>query len=183
MYLLIYDICFSFSELLLFVWQSLGLSTSLKLTLFYGWVIFHCVYAPNLYLFVCQWTFKSLPCPAVSLLKSCVITARRLLFPIETNWYTTLLQATEMACNWFHAYSSPSPQHFCSTPFNHAEYPFSNINLTMSKIFRVLHHHWHWFLTRLISNDLLIFIYSGIFCEIISLYIHKYFKNWTTVMS
>ena len=30
---------------------------------FYGWIIFHCVYAPHLlYLFICQWTSRLLPC-------------------------------------------------------------------------------------------------------------------------
>ena len=31
---------------------------------FYGWIVFHCVYAPHLlYLFICQWTSRLLPCP------------------------------------------------------------------------------------------------------------------------
>ena len=31
--------------------------------LFYGWVIFHCVYVPHLlYAFLCWWTFRLLPC-------------------------------------------------------------------------------------------------------------------------
>ena len=31
---------------------------------FYGWVIFHCIYVPHfLYPFICQWTFRLLPCP------------------------------------------------------------------------------------------------------------------------
>ena len=43
---LVYDICFSLSDLLHSVWQILGSSTSLQLTQFhsfYGWVIFHCI--------------------------------------------------------------------------------------------------------------------------------------------
>ena len=32
--------------------------------LFYGWVIFHCLYVPHLlYQFICRWTFRLLPCP------------------------------------------------------------------------------------------------------------------------
>ena len=32
--------------------------------LFYGLVIFHCIYVPHLlYPFLCQWTFRLLPCP------------------------------------------------------------------------------------------------------------------------
>ena len=32
--------------------------------LFYSWVIFHCVYVPQLsYPFICRWTSRSLPCP------------------------------------------------------------------------------------------------------------------------
>ena len=31
--------------------------------LFYGWVVFHCIYVPHLlYPFMCQWTFRLLPC-------------------------------------------------------------------------------------------------------------------------
>ena len=56
-YALIYDICFSLSNLLHSVWQSLGPSTSLQMTQFFplcGWVIFHCIYVSHLlYPFVC----------------------------------------------------------------------------------------------------------------------------------
>ena len=32
---------------------------------FYGWVTFHCIYAPKfLDPFICQWTFRLLPCPS-----------------------------------------------------------------------------------------------------------------------
>ena len=32
--------------------------------LFYGWVVFHCIYVPHfLYPFICQWAFRLLPCP------------------------------------------------------------------------------------------------------------------------
>ena len=65
-YALIYDICFSLSDLLHSVWQSLGPSTSLQMTQFrsFLWLIFHCIYVPHLlYPFVCRWTFRLLPCP------------------------------------------------------------------------------------------------------------------------
>ena len=43
-------------------------STSLELTQmcsFYSWVIFHCVYVPQLpYPFICRWTSRLLPCPS-----------------------------------------------------------------------------------------------------------------------
>ena len=44
---LIYDICFSLSDLLHSVWQSLdhpSLNKWLNFVPFYGWVIFHCIY-------------------------------------------------------------------------------------------------------------------------------------------
>ena len=50
MYVLIYDICFSLTDLLHSVWQTLGSYTSLQMTQFcacYGWVIFHCKYLPG----------------------------------------------------------------------------------------------------------------------------------------
>ena len=54
---LIYNICFSLSDLLHSVWLTLGPSTSLQMTQFrsfYGWVIFHCIYVPHLlYPFIC----------------------------------------------------------------------------------------------------------------------------------
>ena len=66
-YVLAYSICFSLSDLLHSVWQTLGLSSSLQITQFlsfYGWVIFHCIYVPHLlYPFICWWTFRLLPCP------------------------------------------------------------------------------------------------------------------------
>ena len=38
---------------------------------FYGWVIFHCVYVPQLhYPFICWWTSRFLPCPAAAAAKS-----------------------------------------------------------------------------------------------------------------
>ena len=64
-YMLIYDICFSLSDLLHSVWQSLGRSTSLQwpnFIPFYDWVIFHCIYVPLLlYPFICRWAFRLLP--------------------------------------------------------------------------------------------------------------------------
>ena len=66
-YVLAYGICFSLSDLLHSVWQTLGPSTSLQITQFhsfYGWVIFHCIYVLYLlYPFICRWTFRLLPCP------------------------------------------------------------------------------------------------------------------------
>ena len=66
-YALIYDICFSLSNLLHSVWHSLSPSMSLQMTnfiTFYGWLIFHCIYVPHLlYPFVCRWTFRLLPWP------------------------------------------------------------------------------------------------------------------------
>ena len=56
---------FSFSDLLHWVWQSLGSSVLLQthyFILFNGWVIFHCIYVPHLlYPLLCQWTFRRLP--------------------------------------------------------------------------------------------------------------------------
>ena len=65
-YVLIYDVCFSLSDLLHSVWQSLGPSTSLQMTQFrsFLWRIFHCIYVPHLlYPFVCWWAFRLLPWP------------------------------------------------------------------------------------------------------------------------
>ena len=68
-YALIYSICFSFSDLLHSVWQSLGPSTSLQMTQFHSFlwlsnIPFHCRYVPHLlYLFVCRWAFRLLPWP------------------------------------------------------------------------------------------------------------------------
>ena len=47
--MLAHSICFSLSDLLHSVWQTLGPSTSLHITQFYGWVIFHCIYVPHLF--------------------------------------------------------------------------------------------------------------------------------------
>ena len=66
-YALIYDICFSLSDLLHSVWQSLDPFTLNKwpnLVPFYGWVVFHCIYVPHLlHPFVCRWAFRLLPWP------------------------------------------------------------------------------------------------------------------------
>ena len=67
-YMLAYSICFSLSDLLHSVWQTLGPSTSLQITQFrfflYSWVIFHCIYVPPLlYQFICRWTLRLLACP------------------------------------------------------------------------------------------------------------------------
>ena len=57
----------AFLFIIYFVWQTLGLSTSLQMTQFcsfYGWVIFHFIYVSHrLYPFRYWWTFRSLPCP------------------------------------------------------------------------------------------------------------------------
>ena len=63
---LIYDICFSLSDLLHSVWQSLGPSMSLKMAQFHSflWLMFHCMYVPHLlYPFLCWWTSRLLPSP------------------------------------------------------------------------------------------------------------------------
>ena len=65
------DICsdiifvFSLSDLLYWVWQSLGPSMLLEMALFhsfYGWEIFYCIYIAHLYRFICQWIYRWLPC-------------------------------------------------------------------------------------------------------------------------
>ena len=65
------DICsdiifvFSLSDLLYWVWQSLGPSMLLEMALFhsfYGWEIFYCIYIAHLYRFICQWIHRWLPC-------------------------------------------------------------------------------------------------------------------------
>ena len=65
--MLIYDIYFSFSDLLHSVWQSLGPSCLCRwhnFIPFYGWVTFHCLYGLRLlYPFPCWWLFRLLPCP------------------------------------------------------------------------------------------------------------------------
>ena len=58
-------ICPSLSELLCLAWQSLGPPMLLQIALFHsfhGWVMFHCMYAPHRYPFLCRWTFRLLPC-------------------------------------------------------------------------------------------------------------------------
>ena len=67
-YALLYYICFSLSDLLHSVWQSLKIHQQLykrpNFITFYGWVIFHCIYIPHLlYPFLCWWTFRLLPRP------------------------------------------------------------------------------------------------------------------------
>ena len=58
--------CLFFSFWCCPVWQTLGPSTSLQMTQFYGWIIFHCVYVAHvLYPLLCWWTFSLLPCPAI----------------------------------------------------------------------------------------------------------------------
>ena len=66
-YVLVYCIGVFLSGLLHSVWQAPVSSTSLELFQMYffnGWVIFHCVYVPQLSCpFVCWWTSRLLPCP------------------------------------------------------------------------------------------------------------------------
>ena len=39
--------------------------------LFYGWVVFHCIYVPHLlYPLICRWTFRLLPCPGYCIVNS-----------------------------------------------------------------------------------------------------------------
>ena len=67
-YALIYDICFSLSDLLHSIWQSLGPLMSLQKTQFcsFLWLIFHCTFVTRLlYPFVCQWAFRLLPWLAI----------------------------------------------------------------------------------------------------------------------
>ena len=62
-YALIYGICFSLSDLLHSVGQSLGPSMSLEMTQFcsFLWLILHCIYVPHLlYPFICWWAYSSL---------------------------------------------------------------------------------------------------------------------------
>ena len=66
-YALIYDICFSLSDLLHFIRQTLGPSTSLQMTYFrsISWLSeIHCVSVPHLvYSFICRWTWRLFPSP------------------------------------------------------------------------------------------------------------------------
>ena len=61
------NICFSFSDLIHFVWQTLGSSTSLQMIQFHSflWLSNSPLYRwPHfLYPFICQWTPGLLPCP------------------------------------------------------------------------------------------------------------------------
>ena len=70
MHKIIYNICFSLSDLLHSLHWSLGPSTALQMaqfqSFFYGWVIFHYIYVLHLlYPFFCWWTFRLLPCPGI----------------------------------------------------------------------------------------------------------------------
>ena len=63
----IYSICFSLSDLLHTIGQTLGPSMSVQITLFHSfyWLsnIPLYIYVPHLlYPFICQWTFRYLPC-------------------------------------------------------------------------------------------------------------------------
>ena len=65
-YAFIYNICFSLSDLLHSVWQSLGPSMSLQMIQFcsFLWWIFHFIYVPHLlYPFICWWAFRLFPWP------------------------------------------------------------------------------------------------------------------------
>ena len=55
----------SLSDLFHLVWSSTVASMLLQMALFhsfYDWVIFYCIYAPHLHLFIFQWTFRLFPC-------------------------------------------------------------------------------------------------------------------------
>ena len=66
-YVLAYGICFSLSDLLHSVWQSLGPSTSLQITqlCFFLWLSNITLYicATSSYAFIYRWTLRLLPCP------------------------------------------------------------------------------------------------------------------------
>ena len=64
-FVLIYDICSSLLTYFTLYDRLQGSSTSLELTQMcsFLWLIFHCVYIPQLlYPFICQWTSRLLPC-------------------------------------------------------------------------------------------------------------------------
>ena len=66
-YALIYDICFSLSDLTSLcttVSRSTHVSPNDPISLlFYGWVVFHCIHIPRLlYPFLCWWAFPLSPC-------------------------------------------------------------------------------------------------------------------------
>ena len=62
------NICFSLSDLLRSIWQSLSLSTSLQVTQFHSFLWLRnipCIYAPHLpYPFICRWTLELFPYPS-----------------------------------------------------------------------------------------------------------------------
>ena len=66
-YMLIYNTCFSVSDLLHFVWtvsRFIHISGMTRFCSFYGWVIFHCKHVPHLlYPSTCWWTFRLHPWP------------------------------------------------------------------------------------------------------------------------
>ena len=88
---------------------------------FYGWVIFHCIWAPRLlYLLVCQWPFKLFPCPVVPLQKSFVIIPRILCcFLLRYTGTQPFFKPQKWPLTEFMPTVSSSPQHFYSIPFNH----------------------------------------------------------------
>ena len=62
----VYVTYFSLSDSFHSVWQSLGPFMPLQMVLFhsfYGWAIFHYIYVPHLYPFLCWGAFRMLPCP------------------------------------------------------------------------------------------------------------------------
>ena len=67
-----HDICFSLFDFTLYNNASRFIhliSTDSNAFLFYGWVIFHCIYGPQLlYLFIWWWTSRLLLCPSLWLL-------------------------------------------------------------------------------------------------------------------
>ena len=65
-YALTYDICFSLSDFTIISSRFIHLRTNSSPFLFWGWVIIHCLYIPQLpYPFICRWTSRLLPCLAI----------------------------------------------------------------------------------------------------------------------
>ena len=67
---MIFFLCVVGFGLLIFCWEFLHLYSKILArnvlfwsVLFYGWVVFQCIYVPHLlYLFICQWIFRLFPC-------------------------------------------------------------------------------------------------------------------------
>ena len=74
MYIFLDSTCLWYHVIFIFLWlHSIGQSQAhLWCCKWYYFVIsrcwfkFHCIYLPHLYQFLCQWTFRLLPCPTVN---------------------------------------------------------------------------------------------------------------------